>query len=220
MIKNYIKIAWRNMMKNKFFSIVNIFGLSAGLACCMLITLYMHYETSYDSYQKNIKNLYQVGTVAITKGEKDQKSAYTSPPVAAAMKQEFPEIAESTRLLGIMSEDKILVQYTPANGDKKSFLEENGFITEPSFFKMFTYNFTEGNADNALSAPNTAVISQTMARKIFGDQPAIGKVLHVSSNMNGSYDYTVSGVFKPSDRPSHINANFFLSLQGGTWINT
>jgi putative ABC transport system permease protein len=96
MIKNYVKIAWRNMVKNKFFSIVNIFGLSVGLACCMLITLYLHYETSYDSYQKNIKNLYQVGTSFVTKGQKDYQMPFTSPPVSAAMKQEFPEIEEST----------------------------------------------------------------------------------------------------------------------------
>ncbi|MGZ3871768.1 MAG: ABC transporter permease, partial [Mucilaginibacter sp.] len=71
MIRSYFKIAWRGMMKNKFFSIVNILGLSVGLTCCMLIALYLHYETSYDSYQKNIDNLYQVGTTNIKNGEKD-----------------------------------------------------------------------------------------------------------------------------------------------------
>ncbi|MDP9048562.1 MAG: ABC transporter permease [Bacteroidota bacterium] len=215
MIKNYLKIAWRNMMKNKFFSLVNIFGLSVGLACCMLIALYLHYENSYDSYQENIKNLYQVGTSFVKKGEKDYPMPYTSPPVAAAMKREFPEIAESTRLLGLMSEDKNLVQYRPANGDKKSFLEEHGYIADPAFFKLFTYDFIEGSPRTALINPNTIVISENMARKIFGNQPALDKVVHVSSNMNGDYDYTVKGVFRPINRPSHINANFFLSLEGG-----
>jgi putative ABC transport system permease protein len=201
------------MMKNKFFSIVNIFGLSVGLACCMLIALYLHYETSYDSYQKNIKDLYQVGTSFVKTGEKDYPMPYTSPPVAAALKQEFPEIAESTRLFG--SEDDYLIQYNPVNGDKKSFLEQHGNIADPSFFKLFTYNFIEGSPSSALINPNTIVISENMAKKIFGNQTALGKVIHVNSNINGSYDYTVTGVFRPVSSPSHINATFFMSLSGG-----
>lgn len=215
MIRNYIKIAWRNMMRNKFFSIVNIFGLSVGMACCMLIALYLHYETTYDGYQKNIKNLYQVGTSFVMKGEKDSPMPFTSPPFSAALKQEYPEVAESTRLLGLMTEDKNLVQYSPANGDKKSFLEEHGYIADPSFFKLFTYNFIEGNPNIALANPTTIVISENMAKKIFGNQPAINKVIRVNSNMNGNYDYTVTGVFRPVNSPSHINANFFLSYSGG-----
>ena len=215
MIKSYFKIAWRGMMKNKFFSIVNIFGLAVGLTCCMLIALYLHYETSYDSYHKNIDNLYQVGTTNIKKGEKDDKAPYTSPPVAAALKQEFPEIAESTRLLNLFTDDVNLIQYAPANSDKKSFLEGHGFLADSSFFKMFTYNFIEGNANIALANPNSIVISETMAKKIFGDQPAINKVLHISSNMNGDNNYTVTGVFRPVNSPSHIDANFFLSFAGG-----
>lgn len=215
MIKSYFKIAWRGMMKNKFFSIVNILGLSVGLACCMLIALYLHYETSYDSYQKNIDNLYQVGTTNIKNGEKDNQSPNTSPPVSAALKQEFPEIAESARLLPLFADDVNLVQYSPSNGDKKSFLEGNGFLADPAFFKLFTYSFIEGNADNALINPNTIVISESMAKKIFGNEPAMDRVLHINSNMNGAYDYTVKGVFRPVSSPSHINANFILSLSGG-----
>ncbi|MCR8556858.1 ABC transporter permease [Mucilaginibacter sp. BJC16-A38] len=215
MIKSYFKIAWRSMMKNKFFSIVNIFGLSVGLTCCMLIALYLHYETSYDSYQKNIANLYQVGTVNIKKGEKNDKSPFTAPPVAGALKQEFPEIAECTRLLNLFTDDVNLVQYAPANGDKKSFLEGHGFLADSSFFKMFTYNFIEGNASIALANPNSAVISEAMARKIFGNQTAINKMLHISSNMNGDNDYRITGVFRPVDNPTHIDANFFLSFAGG-----
>jgi len=215
MIRNYVKIAWRNLMKNKFFSFINIFGLSVGLACCMLIALYLNYETSYDGYQQNINNLYQVGTSFVAKGIKDDPIPFTSPPVAAAMKREFPEVADYTRLLALMGDEKVLVQYNPASGDKKSFLEKNGFLADPSFFRLFTYNFTEGKPDNALSNPNTIVITEEMARKIFGNEPALNKVLHVSSNMNGEQDYTVTGVFRPIDQPSHINLGFVLSFEGG-----
>ena len=215
MIKSYFKIAWRIMMKNKFFSFVNIFGLAVGLTCCMLIALYLHYETSYDSYHKNIDNLYQVGTTMIMRGEKDHKAPYTSPPVSAALKQEYPEIAESARLLNLFTDDVNLVQYAPANGDKKSFLEGHGFLADPAFFKMFTYNFIEGSSENALTSPNTVVLSETMAKKIFGNESPINKVLHISSNMNGDNDYHVTGVFRPVNNPSHIDANFFLSFIGG-----
>lgn len=214
MIKSYIKIAWRSMMKNKFFSIVNIFGLSVGLTCCMLIALYLHHETTYDSYHKNINNLYQVGTTSITKGVKPEKSPYTSPPVAAALKQEYPEIAECTRLLNLFTDKENLVQYTPSNGDKKSFLESHGFLADASFFKMFDYDFIEGNS-NALNEPNTAVLSEAMVKKIFGNESPINKTLHVTSNMNGDNDYKITGVFRPKAMPSHIDGNFFLSFAGG-----
>src|SRR3978361_811191 len=98
MLKSYIKVAWRNLMNNKMFSFINIFGLSIGLTCCLLITLYINSELSYDKYQKNAANLYQVGTVFV-KGEKEHRTANTPSPMGSAMKQEFPEIMESTRLL-------------------------------------------------------------------------------------------------------------------------
>jgi len=215
MIRNYMKIAWRNLMNNKFFSFVNIFGLSVGLACCMLIALYLNYETSYDGYQKNINNLYQVGTSFVAEGTKDDRMPFTSPPVVAAMKREFPEVADCTRLLALMGDEKVLVQYNPATGDKRSFLEKNGFLADPSFFRMFTYDFIEGKPDNALDNPNTMAVSEEMAHKIFGLEPALNKVLHVSSNMNGEQDYKITGVFRPVGQPSHINAGFVLSLEGG-----
>ncbi|HTD98479.1 MAG TPA: ABC transporter permease, partial [Mucilaginibacter sp.] len=163
MIFNYIKIAWRNISKSKFFSFVNIFGLSVGLASCMLIALYLNYETSYDNYHKNVGNLYEVGTTIINKGEKGDNKPLTSPPIAAALKQEFPEVEETARLLPLVTDEKNLVQYSPADGEKKSFLEENGFIADATFFDLFTYNFIEGNPINALKNPNSIVISESMA---------------------------------------------------------
>ena len=204
------------MMKSRFFSFANIFGLSAGLACCMLISLYLRHETSYDSSdQKNIDRLYQVGTSTIKKGEKDSKSANTPAPLASALKQEFPEIIESARLVGLFTEDKTLIQYNPASGDRKFFLEDKGYLAESSFFKLFNYNFREGSAAGVLDKPNSVVISEDIAKKIFGDRPAINQVLHINSKTNGEYNYTVTGVFRPSNTPSHIDARFFLSVKGG-----
>src|SRR5215468_6599576 len=98
MIKNYLKVAWRNLMKNKIFSFINIFGLSVGLTCCMLITVYLYNELSYDKYHKNVDRLYQLATTFVKDGKED-KTPNTPAPMAAAMKQEFPEIDETARLL-------------------------------------------------------------------------------------------------------------------------
>jgi putative ABC transport system permease protein len=215
MIKNYFKIGWRNMMKNKFFSFINIFGLSVGLACCMLIALYLNYETSYDSQHKNAPNIYQVVTAFIQNGNKRMKMPNTPAPMAGALKREFPEVIETARLLKLFIEDKTIIQFNPANGERKSFLEEKGYLADASFFKIFTYNFAEGDAANALANPRTIVISQKLADKLFSTQPALNKVIHVNSNTNGEQDYTVTGVFKEGKTPSHIDANFFLSVNGG-----
>ncbi|MEO6218918.1 MAG: FtsX-like permease family protein [Ginsengibacter sp.] len=213
MFKNYFKIAWRNLMKNKTFSLINIFGLSVGLACCLLIALYLFDEFSYDNYQKNGNNIYQVGTVFI-KGEKEEKMANTPAPMGPAMKQEFPEVIGQARLLGLFAEDKTLLRYTTGN-TQKTFYETKGYLTDASFFSMFTYNFIEGNAVASLANPNCVVLSQEIAQKFFGNQSALNKIIHISSNTNGEYDYKVTGVFKPFNTPSHIDGRFFVSINGG-----
>ncbi|WP_238989267.1 ABC transporter permease [Mucilaginibacter terrigena] len=203
------------MMKNKFFSFINIFGLSVGLACCMLIALYLKYETSYDIQHKNAPNIYQVITAFMQNGSTRMKMPNTPAPMAGALKQEYPEVVESARLLKLFVDDKTIIQYNPANGERKSLLEQNGFLADQSFFKIFTYNFTEGSPANALTNPRTIVLSKKLAGKIFGNQAALNKVLRVNSNTNGEQDYTVTGVFDTGNVPSHINANFFLSVKGG-----
>src|ERR1700704_1820170 len=127
MIQNYLKVAWRNMMKNKIFSFINIVGLSVGLTCCMLICLYLNNEANYDGYHANINQLYQLGTTFVKDG-KDDRTVNTPAPIAQAMKQEFPEIADATRLMGLFAEDKTLFQYGEPNREVKSFYETNGFM--------------------------------------------------------------------------------------------
>jgi len=216
MLKNYFKVAFRNLWKNKGFSAINIFGLAIGFVCCMLIVLYLYDELSYDSYQKNIKQLYQVGTVFITGGKEDRFPA--EPAVMAGnMKRDFPEIKQTARVVvfSFFGENKNLVQYTQPGGKLLSFYEPKGCAADASFFNLFDYHFIEGNASSALSEPNSVVISEDMAKKIFGNQPALHKVLHIAENLNGSHDFVVNGVFRPIGKPSHFDANFFISLYGG-----
>jgi putative ABC transport system permease protein len=216
MFRNYFKIALRCLMNNKLFSFINIFGLSIGLLCCMLIVLYLHDELSYDSWQKNINRLYQVGTVFITGGKEDRFQA--EPAVMAEnMKRDFPEIEQTARIIvfDFFGEYKSLVQYTLLDGTPRSFYETKACAADASFFELFDYHFIEGNAPTALSRPNSVIISEEMARKIFGDQPALHKVIRIAINLNGAHDFVVDGVFRPDARPSHINGNFFISFFGG-----
>lgn len=214
MLRNYLKIAWRNLMKNKTFSFINIFGLSAGLACCMLIALYLVNELSYDRYHKNGDSLYQMGTVFKLSG-KEETWAATPSPMAAAVKREFPEVAESARLMKLLFEDKTLIQYNVPGAPLVSFYESNGFLADPAFFRMFTYQPVEGDLATALKEPLTVVLSEELARKLFGNQPALNKVIHISGATNGDHNFKVTGVFRPVNKPSHIDGKFFLSMTGG-----
>ena len=214
MFRNYFKIAWRNLQKNKIFSFINVFGLAIGLTCCILITLYISHETSYDSHHKNINQLYQLGTMFLKDGKGD-KMPNTPAPMAAAMKQEFPEISEAARILALFADDKTLMQYRPASGDPKSFYETKGYLADSTFFRLFSYDFIEGNPSSCLDAPNTIVLSEEIAKRIFGNEPALNKTIWLSSNTNGDTSFTVTGVFRTSKKLTQIDARFFLSVRGG-----
>jgi len=201
-------------MKNKTFSFINVFGLAIGLTCCMLISLYINYETSYDNYHRHAQQLYQLGTIFLKDG-KAEKTANTPAPMASTMKQEFPEIMETTRIMGLFSEDKTLLQYQPENGSARSFYERKGYMADSTFFRLFDYHFIEGDASSCLDKPNTIVLNEEIAKKMFGKERALNKVIRVSSNTNGDTSFIVTGVFRPSTKPSQIDARFFISVRGG-----
>ena len=215
MILNYFKIAWRNIMKSKAYSFINIFGLSAGLACCMLISVYLLYEISYDSYQPEARNTYQIATEFTGMGRQFTLAA-TPAPMAAALVRDFPEVKAATRLMSMaLFEDKVMLQYTAPNAEPVAFYEDKGFMADSNFFSFFSYPFIEGDAAMALRSPATIVISEDMALKLFGNDRAEGKVIKMSSRINGDHNFTVTGVFRPLNKPSHIDANFFISFAGG-----
>src|SRR3954469_17418589 len=213
MLKTYLKLAYRGLRKNKAFSFINIFGLATGLTCCLLISMYLMKEFSYDAHQELGSRLYQLATISIDEG-KETRFATTPAPMAPTMKQEFPEIASTTRIMKTFQDDKTLFQYHNAN-DIKSFYEEGGYLADSTFFRLFTYQFKEGDPRTALDDPNSLVISDEIAKKIFGKEPALNKTIHINSNTNGSFDFKVTGVFVPSKTPSHIDARFMMSMQSG-----
>ncbi|WP_077923247.1 ABC transporter permease [Spirosoma sp. 209] len=218
MLTNYLKITFRGLAKNKAFSFINIVGLAAGLSCCMLICLYVYDELSYDTHHPDVAQLYQVGTVFVNP-DGEEKTAATPYRLADALQQEYPEIGSTTRLVGLFGDDKTLLRANPvgniANSKPAVFYESKGYLADPTFFSFFRYDFVEGNPKQALANPHAIVLSETMARNLFGNQSALNRTIHIESNTNGVGDYTVTGVFRPGTVPSHIDARFFLSYAGG-----
>ena len=197
-------------MKNKVFSFINVFGLSIGLTCCMLISLYLYNEMSYDSYHKNANRIYQLGTIFVKEGKED-RTANTPAPMAKAMQMEFPEIEKGTRLLKMFADDRTLFQYTAPDGNVKSFFETKGFVADSTFFQVLTYNLKECDPATALMYQNSVVINEATAVKIFGKESPINKTLFISSSTIGDGQFNVTGVFKDLPNPSHIDAGFILS---------
>jgi putative ABC transport system permease protein len=201
MFKNYFIIAFRNLLRNKTFSAINIFGLAIGIATCLLIMLFVANEISYDRYNKKSDQMVRVVFRATIDGQKI-KEANVMPPVAKTMLADFPEVKQATRIKTGGT------QFLSA-GDK-SFEENSLAFVDPDFFEVFTIPLIEGNAANALQQPNSIVISKKMALKYFDTENAIGKTLKIKG---ATTDLKVSGVIDKVPDNSHFHFDFFVSME-------
>ena len=154
-------------------------------------------------------------SVQLSYGGVEQKGSTTSAPLGRMLRGEYPEIAASTRLLQLFRDDKTLFQLNEGNNTSKSFYEKDGLLADSNFFQLIRYSFKEGNPETALQAPNSVVISEGLAKKMFGTGHALDKVVRIGSNTNGDSLFRITGVFSEPSAPSHINANFFMSFRGG-----
>jgi putative ABC transport system permease protein len=209
MFRNHLKIAFRNLARNKVYSIINIVGLATGLAICLLIMLYIFDEISYDKHHKNLDRLYRVAN----KTGKGTEWAALAAPVGWGLKNDMPEIEQVTRLIKAPNMDKVLFKYEH-NNDKKILFESNGYYVDSTFFQLFTYDFIYGNPLTALNQPNTMVIGESLAGTLFGKENPVGKPIQLGLPF-GEYTYTVQGVFKDSEYKSHIPGKFFMSMRNG-----
>jgi putative ABC transport system permease protein len=217
MFRNHLKIAFRNLVRNKVFSFINVVGLATGLSICLLIMLYIFDEVGYDKHHKQADNLYRIAFVA---GNGDTWTAAAA-PVAWSVKADLPEVEQATRLLKLPNVDKLQVSYTTENNERKSFFETNGYYVDSTFFELFTYDFVYG-ATNALNQPNSLVISATLSKKLFGKENPIGKPVTLGLPF-GESTYNVQGVFRDNKNKSHIPASFFMSMRNsdfGDWVST
>jgi hypothetical protein len=200
MFKNYLKIALRNIKRYKGYSFINIAGLAIGMTCCLLILLYVNQELSYDRFHNNLDHIHRV-----VRQEQDTaeagKDALTPPPLAAALKEKFPEITHATRF---GSWRRWLATY----GEKK-FYETRYRCVDPDFFEMFDFPFVKGNPEKALLNTYSVVLTEKMAEKYFGNEDPMGKTL----NINKQFDVTVTGVIKNVPENSTLKFDFILPFR-------
>ena len=210
MLKNYIKIAFRCMVHDKAYSLINIVGLSVGVTCCLLLALYIQDEMSFDKHHKDVENIYRVTSIM---GEKADNKVMrsTSPPIVWGIKDEIPEIDVVTRLVNPPGVSQNLIRH----GDNQ-FYESDGYIADSTLFKIFTYRFKEGDPEKALTEANSVVITEKLSTKLFGKESALNKVIHI--NQGGpSSDFRITGVLADKQHNSHIQANFFVSMTSNGW---
>ena len=207
MWRNYLKTAVRNLMKRKLYSAINITGLSAGIACFILLALYLRNEWTYDQFHAHAAELYRI---RLDYGEKDQPVTHTAltPGGLAPVMKDFPEVKHISRVYPLAT--------TVAYGDKV--MNENSFLyADPAFFNMFSFPLIAGNAATVLSGPNMIVLSETMARKYFGTTDIVGKTLKI----NNRKEYQVTGVAIDPPANTHLKFDFIASYaslgKNDTW---
>lgn len=213
MLKNYIKLALRNIKKEKFYSILNIAGLCIGIAATLFIFLYVHSEMSYDKFHADAERIHRVGLQGKMAGQEIITSV-TCAPMAAALVEEFPEVEAATRISPISDE---VVRY-----DETVYTEKNVIFADSNFFKFFSFHLIEGEPNTALVDPHSLVLTPKMAKKYFGDEPALGKLMTLG-RFNSTYK--VTGIVEEAPYNSHFDFDFILSasssdqLKSPMWIN-
>ena len=200
MITNYLRQAIRYLRSNKGYFIINLLGLTIGIVSFILIVLWIKAETSYDKFHRNAGDIYRVDYLLYEEGILEQHSASGSGAIGREMKNAFPEVDDYTRF----SRTESLVKY----GDK-TFKEKNIYYAQSSFFDLFTFPLLEGMADSNLLAINHAVITKETARKYFGDENPMGKMITLDGNM----DFEVAGVVKSVPENSHFRFDILLSYE-------
>ncbi len=199
MLKNYLKIAVRSLLKNKVYTFINILGLSVGLACCVLILLHVEDELSYDDFHPNKEQLYRV---ALERVYPDHTSFYAIIPsgFSEVFNEEIPEVEHATRLLGFPTFANV-VEYRD-----KVFEENYVFFADSNFFEVFDYRLLQGDSDALLKNPNTVILTRSTARKYFGAENPVGKTLEINDN-----ETEVVGVMEDIPENSHMTFDFLSS---------
>ncbi len=208
MIKQYIKIAWRNLTKNKQQTIINLLGLTIGTVSCLAILLFVFSQLGYDEHHKNADAIYRVETIIERDGKESFDTGAASPPIAFALKEDFPEVQEATR---VVLTDVFSSNLISAADSEDAYYEPRVYMADSTFFKVFSYNFLEGNQETALNEPNALVLSSYLADKMFGSQKALGKAVTWGSGEDAQ-TLTVKGVIDESFGKSHLNPNYIVSM--------
>jgi putative ABC transport system permease protein len=201
MIKNYFKTAWRNYQKNRILSLINLGGLSIGIAAVLLIGMYIYSERGYDNFQQNKSSLYRAGFHFWQSGKLLGDGAEFTPPFGPDAQNEFPEIRSFTR---ISSERIAYITYTD-----KTLKVDNIHHADSNFFHLFSYKLLQGNPSTVLKEPYSIILTDETSKKLFGkEEKALGKVVR----LNNQTDYIVTGIAQKPPSNSHLNYNALLSF--------
>lgn len=214
MFSNYLKITMRALMKNKVYSFINVSGLAIGIAGAILIFHYVNYETSYDKFIKDSENIYRVSLEFQRDGEFIYNSAENYPPVAEAMVNDFPEVIEWSHLYNMGSKNNVVITYEEGQGEPVKLKHRKFLYASPTVLPMLSAEMILGDAETALSEPFTMVISESTAKKYFGNESAIGKHLRLRDDDFNDENCLVTGVFK--DRPSNTHLKFDVLISTST----
>lgn len=198
MLINYLRIAVRNILKHKGFSIINITGLAVGMAVSMFILLWVRDELSYDRFHRKSDDIY--GVLMDWKNVGGARSMGCYAPLGPAVKEEIPGVVDYTR---IQTLPRSLMKY-----EDKAFYEEGGIIADPSLFDIFSFPLVKGDPHTGLSGPFDVIISETLAQKYFGQEEPMGKAFVIEG-----YPTRVKGIMKDVPRQSHLQFDFFISFK-------
>jgi putative ABC transport system permease protein len=205
MLQNYFKSAWRSMLHNRTSSLINISGLSIGIACTLLIVIFIKNELSYDRFHRDANRIFQV----VLNGNMDGQEFWagnTPPPVGAALTSNIPEIESFTRFY---KPNDIVVRYEESNATEKYFTEKNILAVDSNFLQLFDFKIIEGDAATALMKPGSVIITEEMAKKYFGNEGAIGKTLLMREDKK---PFAVTAVIKNVPSQSSIQFDFLVPV--------
>ncbi|MCP4703689.1 MAG: ABC transporter permease, partial [candidate division Zixibacteria bacterium] len=191
MLKNYLTIAFRNLIKNKAYSLINIMGLAIGMTACLLILHYVYFENSYDKFHDNNDRVYRLRYERTDELGQSVRFASCCPPAAARIRDNYPEIEKIGRIFKYSASVSYLDIKYP---------EERIFFAEPDIFNILSFDFIEGDPLTALKEPNNAFISSSTAKKYFGDESPLGKTI----STNKKTDYKIIGIFADIPQNSHL----------------
>lgn len=208
MIRNYITVAWRNLLKYKAISFIMIFGLALGIAAFLLIAQFVFSEFSYDEFHTNSANIYRIRLDDYKQGVLTNSSAVSYHAEAPVIKETFPEVENFVRIHRADG----MISYRKPTGELVSFYERKAFYADSSLFNIFSFPLLKGSAEQVLRSPESVVISETMAQKYFGHENPIGKTLQLSTDWQGG-NYIVEGIFADIPVNSHIHFDFVFSIQ-------
>ncbi|MEO9483997.1 MAG: ABC transporter permease [Ekhidna sp.] len=203
MLKNYIKVAFRNLLKQPGYTALNVIGLMVGIASSLIILLYIFHETSFDQQHTKGDRIYRLST-EFTEPDNSFKWAEMTPRAAFTIKNENPEVEQAARMQGLSGQGGMQFNFNQVD-----YFQDNVYSADSTIFELFDYEFVAGNPETALEAPNSIVINQSMAEKIFKNENPMGQTIKSSGNRELSLQ--VTGVFKDMPGSSHLIAEALIS---------